>query len=67
MAKAGWKLQPGIKVDNATAAEMAKIACALKALSMYATMVLEKEDCPEELQKLVEEGNVAINKIFIEE
>lgn len=61
-----WQLQPGVKIDENTAEEIAKIACALKSLSLYATLVLEQEDCPEDLQVLVDEGVAAINKIFAE-
>ncbi len=67
MTKATWKLQPGIKIDDATASEMAKIACALKSLSIYAALVIDRDDCPEDLQKIVDEGVGAINKIFAEE
>ena len=59
-----WQLQPGIQIDDMTAGEVAKIACALKSLSIYAGLVLEKEDCPEDLQQLVDEGVTAIGKIF---
>lgn len=61
-----WRLQPGVKIDDATAEEIAKIACALKSLSLYATLVLEQEDCPDDLQEVVDEGVVAIGKIFAE-
>jgi hypothetical protein len=61
-----WQLQPGVKIDDATAEEIAKIACALKSLSLYTTLVLEEEDCPEDLQQVVDEGVAAIGKIFAE-
>lgn len=61
-----WQLQPGIKIDDQTAEEIAKIACALKSLSIYAGLVIEKEDCPEELRQLVDEGVAAIGKIFVD-
>ncbi|MEW6165510.1 MAG: hypothetical protein AB1642_10650 [Pseudomonadota bacterium] len=61
-----WQLQPGVKIDDATAEEIAKIACALKSLSLYATLVLEQEDCPEDLQQVVDEGVAAIGKVFAE-
>jgi hypothetical protein len=59
-----WQLQPGVKIDDKTAEEVAKIACALKSLSLYATLVLEQDDCPEDLQAVVDEGVAAIHKIF---
>lgn len=60
-----WELQPGIQLDAKTADEVAKIACALKSLSIYASLVLETEDCPEDLQQVVDEGVAAIGKIFV--
>lgn len=67
MTKAGnWRLRPGVKIDDATVEEVAKIACALKSLSLYATLVLEQEDCPDDLQEVVAEGMAAIDKIFAE-
>lgn len=59
-----WQLQPGVKIDDKTAEEIAKIACALKSLSLYASLVLEQDDCPADLQQVVDEGVAAINKIF---
>jgi hypothetical protein len=60
-----WQLQRGIKMSDDTAAEVAKIACALKALSMFTTLMIERDDCPEDLQKTVEEGVAAIDKLFV--
>ncbi len=65
MAEKNWQLQPGVKIDPETAAEIAKIACALKSLSAYAGLVIEREDCPEDLQQIVDEGVNAIGKIFV--
>lgn len=62
--KKQWQLQPGINIDDKTADEVAKIACALKSLSIYASLVIEQEDCPEDLQQVVDEGVAAIGKIF---
>ncbi|MDX9768325.1 MAG: hypothetical protein RBT51_13360 [Ectothiorhodospiraceae bacterium] len=61
-----WQLQPGIRMDDATAEEVAKLACALKSLSIYSTLVMEQDDCPADLQETVDEGVAAINKIFVE-
>lgn len=66
MSQKQWQLQPGIKMDDSTAEEVAKIACALKSLSIYASLVIEREDCPEDLQALVDEGVTAIGKVFAE-
>lgn len=61
-----WQLRPGVKIDEKTADEVAKIACALKSLSIYASLVLEQDDSPEDLQQVVDEGVAAISKIFAE-
>lgn len=60
-----WQLQPGIKLDDKTAEEVAKIACALKSLSVYSSLVMDQDDCPEDLQATVDEGVEAIGKIFV--
>lgn len=62
-----WQLQPGVKLDDTTAEEVAKIACALRSLSLYATLVLEQDDCPDDLQAVVDEGMAAVHKIFAAE
>lgn len=59
-----WTLQPGVKMDDATAGEVAKIACALKSLSAYTTLMLEQEDNSDELQQMVQSGLDAMNRIF---
>ncbi len=60
-----WQLQRGIKMSEDTVAEVAKIACALKALSMFTTLMIDREDCPPDLQQTVDEGVAAINKLFV--
>lgn len=65
MTDKNWQLRPGVRLPAETAAEVAKIACALKSLSVYATLVIERDDCPEDLQQIVDEGVQAIGKIFI--
>lgn len=62
--KTNWKLQPGVNIAPELADEVAKIACALKSLSAYTTLVLEREDCPEDLQKIVQDGLEAMTRIF---
>ncbi len=62
-----WRLQPGIKINDATAEDVAKIALALKSLSLYAALVIDREDCPDDLQRVVDEGVAAIDKVFAEE
>ncbi|MDD5248766.1 MAG: hypothetical protein PHY45_07265 [Rhodocyclaceae bacterium] len=65
MADNNWQLQPGVQIAPEAAAEVAKIACALKSLSVYAGLVIEREDCPADLQKIVDDGVKAIGKIFV--
>lgn len=62
-----WKLQPGIKIDDKTAAEVHKIALALKSLALYATLELDQSECPEDLRQAVDAGVAAIDNIFAEE
>jgi hypothetical protein len=62
-----WRLQPGIKIEDSTAEEVAKIALALKSLALYATLELDQDECPEDLKQVVEEGVAAIDKVFAEE
>ncbi|MEW5786459.1 MAG: hypothetical protein AB1899_01255 [Pseudomonadota bacterium] len=63
--KKNWHLQPGIQMPPQVAEDVARIACALKSLSAYTTLVMEREDCPEDLQKLVEEGLDAMARVFV--
>lgn len=60
-----WKLQEGVSMSQDTAQEVAKIACALKSLSAYVTLMRENEDAPEELQQIVDDGLEAMKKIFV--
>jgi hypothetical protein len=62
--KKNWKLQPGVNISPELADEVARISCALKSLSAYTTFALEREDCPEDLQKIVQEGLDAMARIF---
>lgn len=65
MAGANWKLKPGVQMDEKTAQEVAKIACALKSVSMYTGLAFE-EDSKEsqELKQLVDDGLDAMSNIF---
>ena len=65
MTEKNWQLQPGVAMTPELAAEVAKMACALKSLSAYASLAMERKDCPEELQQLVDEGIQAMSKIFV--
>ena len=63
--KTNWTFQPGVELSPAVADDVAKIACALKSLSAYTTFVIEREDCPNDLQKLVDEGLEAMSRVFV--
>lgn len=63
--KPNWKLQNGVEMSPAATEEVAKIACALKSLSAYTTFVLEREDCPDDLQKIVDDGLEAMSRLFV--
>lgn len=63
--KKNWQLQPGVNIAPELADEVAKVACALKSLSAYTALVIEREDCPEDLQKIVQDGLDAMARIFI--
>jgi hypothetical protein len=60
-----WTLREGVKMDDSTAGEVAKIACALKSLSAYTSLAMESEDAPEDLQAIVDEGLEAMARIFV--
>jgi hypothetical protein len=62
--KKNWKLQPGVSLTPEVVDDVAKIACALKSLSAYTTLAVEREDCPEDLQQLVDDGLEAMARIF---
>lgn len=44
--------------------DVAKIACALKSLSVYTQAACEEDDSPEELEATVQEGLDAISRLF---
>ncbi len=61
MTDANWKLKDGAELN---VDDVAKIACALKSLSAYSTLVCAEEDSPEDLEQIVKEGMEAMEKIF---
>jgi len=61
MTDANWKLKDGAELNID---DVAKIACALKSLSAYTTLVCAEEDSPEDLEQIVKEGMEAMEKIF---
>ena len=67
MTKHAWQLVPGVKIDEASANEVYKIACGLRALALHSELMIDREDCPEDLQKAVQDGVEAIAKIFTTE
>ncbi len=56
-----WKLKEGAELN---VEDVAKIACALKSLSAYTTLVCAEEDSPEDLEQIVNEGMDAMEKLF---
>ncbi|OHC62093.1 MAG: hypothetical protein A2045_07130 [Rhodocyclales bacterium GWA2_65_20] len=60
-----WELRPGVEMSQDALESVAQIACALKSLSAYVTFVIEREDCPEDLQQIVDDGVKAIDKLFV--
>lgn len=52
-------------MSQETTQDVAKIACALKSLSAYVTLMHENEDAPAELQQLMDEGLDAMKKVFV--
>lgn len=61
-----WELRPGIKMDQDTLESVAQIACALKSLSVYASLVMDQDDCPPDLQRTVDDGMAAVGKLFVQ-
>ena len=61
MLENNWKVKEGVELDIK---DVAKIACALKALSAYTTLVCAEDESPEDLEDIVNEGMDAIEKIF---
>lgn len=65
MSEAKWKLKEGVQMDDKTAAEVAKIACALKSVSMYTGLAFEEDSREsQELKQLVDDGLDAMSKVF---
>lgn len=64
MDKQNWNLQAGISMDPQVAEDVARMACALKSLHVYASMLIEEENCPEDLRQTVQEGLDAMARIF---
>lgn len=60
-----WKLREGINLDDATACDVSRIACALKSLSIYTRLAMESEDAPEGLQAIVDDGLEAMTRVFV--
>jgi hypothetical protein len=64
MEKQNWNLQPGIQMDPKVAEDVARMACALKSLHVYASMLIEEENCPEDLRTTVQDGLDAMARVF---
>lgn len=61
MADSNWKLKAGATLDIE---EVAKIACALKSLSVYTSLACDEESNPDELKEIVETGLAAMERLF---
>jgi hypothetical protein len=55
------KLKEGAELN---VEDVARIACALKSLSVYTSLACEEEDSPDELREIVDRGLQSINKLF---
>ncbi len=55
------KLKDGAELN---VEDVARIACALKSLSVYTSLACEEEDSPDELREIVDRGLQSINKLF---
>lgn len=65
MEHSNWKLKPGISMDANTTGEVAKIACALKSLSVYTQMAYEEDtEDSRQLKRIVDDGLEAMSHIF---
>ncbi|HEY0721987.1 MAG TPA: hypothetical protein VGE50_12125 [Gammaproteobacteria bacterium] len=64
MDNTDWTLHSHITLDDKVACDVAKIACALKSLSVYTIEALE-DNASEDLNIIVDEGIAAIRRIFI--
>lgn len=64
MEKQNWTLQNGVQMDPKLADDVARMACALKSLHVYASMLIEEENCPDDLRQTVQEGLDAMGRIF---
>lgn len=65
MERVDWNLLPDVAMDERLACDVARIACALKSLSVYAIETIEDDETPELLRKNVQDGVDAINRIFV--
>lgn len=64
MEKQNWTLQNGVQMDPKVADDVARMACALKSLHVYASMLIEEESCPDDLRQTVQEGLDAMGRVF---
>ena len=58
-----WELRPGVKIDHDELESVAQIACALKSLSAYTTFVIEREECPEDLQRIARQRQLKVKPL----
>lgn len=65
MTTESWQLQNDVKMDAKTAADVAKIACALQSLSVYTAQAVEESEEPDALKAIVDEGLEAMKRVFV--
>ncbi len=61
MSEINMKLKDGAELNID---DVAKIACALKSLSVYTTLACAEEESPDDLEKIVDEGLDSIANLF---
>lgn len=60
-----WRLQRGVRISEEAAKDVAAIACALKSLAVFTTLIVSQEDLPPDLREMVDEGLASIDRLFI--
>jgi len=62
MTEQNWTLKQNL--DQVDPEDLAKIACALKSLAVYTSLVCDQDDSPEDLESIVNDGLAAMDRIF---
>lgn len=59
-----WILQEGVQMDPKVAEDVARMACALKSLDIFFSMLREEEEAPDDLRQTVQDGLDAMARLF---